>query len=92
MKSRLHHGSNGPRTNRVCAQAIGQGMPIRFSREDARQLVEVDHDGEYCKKSVWRAHQKYVAEHDPESREWPFSERFYRINAKGVLEGAPDEA
>jgi hypothetical protein len=37
-----------------CVQVVGQGIPVRLSNEDARHLVEVDHDGQYCPKSVWK--------------------------------------
>lgn len=37
-----------------CVQVVGQGIPARFSDDDARRLVEVDLDGQYCPKSVWK--------------------------------------
>lgn len=37
-----------------CVRMVGQGIPARLSDEDARTLVVVDHDGEYCPKHVWK--------------------------------------
>lgn len=37
-----------------CVQIVGQGIPARVSDEDAFQIVDRDHDGQYCPKSVWR--------------------------------------
>lgn len=37
-----------------CVQIVGQGLPVRMSDEDARTIVVVDHDGEYCPKRVWK--------------------------------------
>lgn len=39
-----------------CVRVVGQGIPVRLSDADARRLVEVDGDGEYCPKAVWRNH------------------------------------
>jgi hypothetical protein len=36
-----------------CVRVVGQGVPVRMSDEDAFQVVERDHDGEYCSKNVW---------------------------------------
>jgi hypothetical protein len=38
-----------------CIRIVGQGVPVRMSDEDAFQVVERDHDGEYCSKAVWRS-------------------------------------
>jgi len=37
-----------------CIQLVGQGVPVRMSDEDAFQVVERDHDGQYCPKRVWK--------------------------------------
>jgi hypothetical protein len=37
-----------------CIQVVGQGIPVRMSDDDAFQVVERDHDGQYCSKNVWR--------------------------------------
>jgi hypothetical protein len=37
-----------------CVRTVGQGVPIRMTDAEARQWVERDHDGEYCKKRFWR--------------------------------------
>jgi hypothetical protein len=37
-----------------CFQVVGQGIPVRMSDDDAFQIVERDHDGQYCPKSVWK--------------------------------------
>lgn len=37
-----------------CIRVVGQGVPCRMSDDDAFQVVERDHDGEYCPKSFWR--------------------------------------
>jgi len=75
MKSKLHHSSNGPRGNRVCVRVVGQGVPVRLSREDAHRLVALDHDGEYCKKSFFKQWRKDYDNH-PE---------FSRITDKGEI-------
>ena len=81
--SRLHHA---PRADTMkCVQVVGQGMPIRVTNADAHTLVAIDHDAEYCPKSVWKKHQKYVAENAPDSAKWPFSARRYRIDSQGKL-------
>lgn len=38
-----------------CFQVVGQGVPVRMSDEDAFQIVDRDHDGQYCPKHVWKA-------------------------------------
>jgi hypothetical protein len=38
-----------------CIRVVGQGVPVRMSDDDAFQVVERDHDGEYCSKRFWRA-------------------------------------
>jgi hypothetical protein len=43
-----------------CVQIVGQGIPVRFTNEDAFQIVERDKDGQYCSKRVWR---DYYARH-----------------------------
>jgi hypothetical protein len=37
-----------------CIQIVGQGIPVRMSDADAFQVVERDHDGEYCSKNVFK--------------------------------------
>ena len=37
-----------------CFQVVGQGIPVRMSDEDAFQVVDRDHDGQYCPKSLWK--------------------------------------
>jgi hypothetical protein len=37
-----------------CVQVVGQGVPSRLSDDDAFQIVERDHDGQYCSKAIWR--------------------------------------
>lgn len=37
-----------------CFQLVGQGVPVRTSDEDAFQIVDRDHDGQYCSKKLWR--------------------------------------
>lgn len=37
-----------------CVRIVGQGVPVRMSDADARAIVAVDKDGEYCSKSFWR--------------------------------------
>lgn len=38
-----------------CFRLVGQGIPTRMSDADARQVVEIDKDGEYCPKSAWKS-------------------------------------
>lgn len=37
-----------------CFRVVGQGVPLRTSDEDAFQVVERDHDGEYCSKAFFK--------------------------------------
>lgn len=37
-----------------CVRVVGQGIPHRLTNDDARKLVEVDKDGEYCPKHVFK--------------------------------------
>lgn len=37
-----------------CIQLVGQGVPVRLSDKDARQIVVLDHDGAYCPKHIWK--------------------------------------
>lgn len=37
-----------------CVQVVGQGVPVRCTDAEAREIVVKDHDGEYCSKSVWK--------------------------------------
>jgi hypothetical protein len=37
---------------------VGQGIPHRFSDEEAFQIVHRDKDGEYCPKHVWKEWKK----------------------------------
>lgn len=37
-----------------CVQIVGQGIPVRLTNEDARRVVEVDKDGQYCPKHVFK--------------------------------------
>ena len=37
-----------------CIRVVGQGVPVRMSDVDAFQVVERDHDGEYCSKKFWK--------------------------------------
>ena len=37
-----------------CVRIVGQGVPVRYTDEEAFQLVERDGDGEYCSKGSWR--------------------------------------
>lgn len=66
MKSRLHHA---PKTStRKCVQIVGQGVPGRFSNEDAHRLVAIEHDGQYCPNRVFRAYRAAHPEHPARSR------------------------
>jgi hypothetical protein len=66
MKSRLHHA---PRADsRKCVQIVGQGVPIRLSNDDAHRIVAINHDGQYCPKSVFKAYRKNHPEHPANSR------------------------
>lgn len=43
-----------------CIRLVGQGVPVRVSNEEAFKIVVLEHDGEYCSKSVykeWKAKQ-----------------------------------
>lgn len=46
-----------------CIQVVGQGVPVRLSDEDAFQVVERDHDGQYCSKNFFK--KWYVANGEP---------------------------
>jgi len=73
MKSRLHHA---PKTStRKCVQIVGQGIPGRFSTEDAHRLVTIDLDGQYCPKHVFREYRKAHPEHPMR----------HRINSEGRI-------
>lgn len=37
-----------------CVRLVGQGVPVRVTDEEAHQIVEIDKDGEYCPKHVFR--------------------------------------
>lgn len=37
-----------------CIRVVGQFVPVRMSDADAFQIVDRDHDGQYCPKSVWK--------------------------------------
>lgn len=37
-----------------CIQVVGQGIPVRLSDDDAFQVVERDHDGQYCSKKLFK--------------------------------------
>ena len=37
-----------------CFQVVGQGVPVRMSDDDAFQVVERDHDGQYCSKRLFK--------------------------------------
>lgn len=37
-----------------CIRAVGQGVPVRMSDDDAFQIVERDRDGEYCSKNFYK--------------------------------------
>jgi len=37
-----------------CVRIVGQGVPVLLSDDDARRIVEVYHDGEYCKRQFWK--------------------------------------
>jgi hypothetical protein len=82
-KHRRHGSPKGSTTK--CVQVVGQGMPVRLSNADAYRLVAIDHDAEYCPRSVWRKHQAYVAEHAPDSAKWPFSAPRYKLTDEGRL-------
>lgn len=36
-----------------CCRVVGQGIPHRFTDDDAARLI-AEGDGEYCPKSVWK--------------------------------------
>jgi hypothetical protein len=64
--SRLHHAPKAE--TRKCVQVVGQGLPIRVSNDDAYRLVHIDHDAQYCPKSVFKAYRKDHPEHPALSR------------------------
>jgi hypothetical protein len=73
VKSRLHHP---PKTDsRKCVQIVGQGIPGRFSNEDAHRLVAIEHDGQYCPKRVFKEYRKAHPEHPA----------LHRINSQGKV-------
>lgn len=37
-----------------CVRIVGQGVPVRLTDEKAREIVEIDKDGEYCPKSFFK--------------------------------------
>lgn len=37
-----------------CIRLVGQGVPVRVTDAEAREIVERDQDGQYCSKSFWR--------------------------------------
>jgi hypothetical protein len=73
MNSRLHRSPKAD--TRKCVQIVGQGIPGRFSNEDAHRLVAVEHDGQYCPKRVFKEHRKDHPEHPA----------LYRINSTGKI-------
>lgn len=73
MKSRLHHPARP--CARKCVQIVGQGVPVRLSNDDAHRVVAVEHDGQYCPKSVFK---KYRAEH-------PDHPALSRIDSQGKI-------
>lgn len=43
-----------------CVQMVGQGIPIRVTDAHAAEIVERDHDGQYCPKRVFKEYiEKY---------------------------------
>lgn len=73
MKSQLHRA---PKVDtRKCVQIVGQGIPGRYSNEDAHRLVAIDFDGQYCPKRVFKEYQKEHPEHPA----------LLRINSQGRI-------
>ena len=73
MKSRLHRA---PRADsRKCVQIVSQGVPGRFSNDDAHRRGPIDPDGQYCPKLVFK---KYRAAH-------PEHPANHRINSEGKI-------
>jgi hypothetical protein len=65
-----------------CVQIVGQGVSCRMSDDDAFQIVDRDHDGQYCPKTLWKNH--YDLHH---------KERFYvdAISPTGCIIAGTDE-
>lgn len=78
---------DSPEDDYVYARVVGQGIPVRLTRQAGRQLVEIEKDGEYCDKAVWEDYQKYIAANAPRSAEWPFSAPLYRIENGRFVRG-----
>ena len=55
-----------------CLQVVGQGVPVRMSDDDAFQVVEREHDGQYCPKKLWR---EFYIPHDG----FPQKSRFAKL-------------
>jgi len=51
-----------------CIQVVGQGVPVRLSDEAAFQIVEREHDGQYCSKGLWKDFYDAKTETFPEGR------------------------
>jgi len=68
----VKHPSRRHRSPRVstrkCVQIVGQGIPCNFSNEDARTIVVTDLDGQYCARSVFKAHRKAHPDHPARHR------------------------
>lgn len=65
-----------------CVRVVGQGVPVRLSDDDAFQLVERDHDGEYCNKKFWKT---WYAPHPDFPNKEVRSPFYGRINSEGRI-------
>lgn len=72
MKRRRHSPKG---STRKCVQIVGQGIPCCLSNEDARGIVAIDFDGQYCPRRVFREYRKAHPEHPAR----------HRINSQGRI-------
>lgn len=64
---------------RKCFQVVGQGIPVRMSEADAKRVVEIDKDGEYCPKRLWKEF------HDGNADERYRERTFHRLDEKNRI-------